>query len=370
MLKTSLRLTWRGLNHLTRMALVIAVLLTLVGGALILGLHYWILPDIERYHDDITASLTQVIGQPVTIGKIEADWRGIRPHLMLSDVRILEKNKPGMTALALQHVDGVVGWLTLLRGEVRLHSLELDQPDLLVRRDAQGALHIAGVALSEQSSGSNGLADWLLHQTYLVVRDARVTWLDEQHATPALVFNQLNLLIENRGRHHRFALRALPPTELSAQLDVRGDFSGRSFNDLNAWRGQLYTQLDYADVAAWRTWLPLPAGFTRGRGALRGWLGVAGGKVNQVTVDLALADVQAQLAEGLSPLDLHTLRGRIVWLESAQGVEVSTNQLSLRTNDVTVPPTDFYLRLVHAAGKSRLAARFAPAPWSWPISLP
>ncbi len=154
MLKTSLRLTWRGLNHLTRIALVIAVLLTLVGGALILGLRYWILPDIERYHNDITASLTQAIGQPVTIGKIEADWRGMRPHLMLSDVRILEKNKPGMTALALQHVDGVVGWLTLLRGEVRLHSLELDQPDLLVRRDAQGELHIAGVALSEQSSGS------------------------------------------------------------------------------------------------------------------------------------------------------------------------------------------------------------------------
>ncbi len=191
----------------------------------------------------------------------------------------------------------------------------------------------------------------MLHQTYLVVRDARITWLDEQHATPALVFNQLNLLIENRGRHHRFALRALPPSELSAQLDVRGDFSGRSFNDLKAWRGQLYTQLDYADVAAWRTWLPLPVGFKRGRGALRGWLGVAEGKVNQVTADLALADVGAQLAEGLSPLDLHTLRGRVGWMDSAQGVEVSTTRLSLRTNDVTVPPTDFYLRLVHASGK-------------------
>ena len=351
MLKTSLRLTWRGLNHLTRIALVVAVLLTLIGGALILSLRYWILPDIERYHDVIASSFSQAIGQPVSIGKIEADWRGMRPHLMLEDVRILEKNKPGVTVLALQHVDGVVGWLTLLRGEMRLHSLEFEQPDLLIRRDAQGLLHIAGVALSGQSSDQNGLADWLLHQTYLVVRNARITWLDEQHAAPALVFNQLNLLIENRGRHHRFALRALPPAELSSQLDVRGDFSGRSFYDLDAWRGQLYTQLNYADMVAWRTWLPLPAEIKRGRGAMRGWLSVVHGKVNQVTADLALADVQAQLAEGASPLDLHTLHGRIGWMESAQGIEVSTNQLSLLAEGVALPPTDFYLRLAQASDK-------------------
>ena len=162
MFKNSLRLTWLGLNHLTRIVLVIVVLITLVSGALMLSLRYWILPNIDRYHEVITTSLSQVIGQPVFIGKIEADWRGLRPHLKLTDSRILEKNKTGMTALALQHVDVVVGWLTVLRGEMRLHSLELDQPNLLVRRDAQGLLHIAGVALSAQSSGHDGLADWLL----------------------------------------------------------------------------------------------------------------------------------------------------------------------------------------------------------------
>ena len=351
MLKSSLRLTWRGLNHLTRIVLVMAVILTLAGGSITLALRYWILPNIELYHDAITQSISHAIDQPVSIGKIEADWQGIRPHLLLTDVRILEKNQPGTTALALHHVDAVMGWLTLLRGEVRLHSLELDQPDLLVRRDAQGVLHVAGIALTEQTSGQNGLADWLLHQTYLVVRNARISWLDEQHATPALIFNQLNLLIENRGRHHRFALRAMPPAALSARLDVRGDFSGQSFYDLKEWRGQLYTQLDYADVAAWRPWLPLPGGFKQGRGALRGWLEIAHGKVEQVTSDLALAEVQAQLGEGLKPLDLHSLRGRIAWGESEQGFEVSTRQLTLKTDTVKLQPTDFNLHMTHASGK-------------------
>lgn len=349
MLKTSLRLAWRGLNHLTRIALVAAMLLAFAIGMLVLGLRYWILPDIEHYHDEITASVSQAIGLPVTVGRIEADWRGVRPHLSFTDVRILDKNKPGTTALALQHVDGVVSWRSLIWGGLRLYSLELDQPDLLVRRDAQGLLHIAGVTLADQSSGQNGLANWLLHQTYIAVRNARVTWLDEQRAAPPLVFNQLNLLIENSWRHHRFSVNALPPADLSAQLDVRGDFIGRSFNDLKAWEGQLYTRLDYADVSAWRTWLPLPAGFKRGRGALRGWLGFDNGKVIQLTADLVLADVRAQLGEGLLPLDLRTLRGRIGWQESAQGTEVSTHQLALRTEGVVVPPTDFYLRVANAS---------------------
>jgi len=351
MLKTSLRLTWRGLNHLTRIVLVMAIILTLSCGAVILALRYWILPNIELYHEVITRSIGHAIDQPVTIGKIEADWQGIRPHLLLTDVLILEKTNPGTTALALHHVDAVLGWLSLLRGEMRLHSLELDQPDFLVRRDAQGVLHVAGIALTEQAAGQSGLADWLLHQTYLVVRNARISWLDEQHAAPALIFNQLNLLIENRGYHHRFALRAMPPAALSARLDVRGDFSGQSFYDLNAWRGQLFTQLDYAEVAAWRTWLPLPGGFKQGRGALRGWLEVAHGKVENVTADLALADVQAQLGEGLKLLDIQTLRGRVAWGESEQSLEVSARQLTLKTDALKLQPTDFDLHLIHASGK-------------------
>jgi uncharacterized protein (TIGR02099 family) len=355
MLKTTLHFTFRGLNYFGRAALTGAVLLALAIASLMLVLRYWVLPDIERYHGIITVAASRAIGQPVSIGKIEADWRGIRPHLSLNDVRILDKDKQGQIALVLQHVDSVLAWTTLLGGEIRLYSLELDQPDLLVKRDARGMLHIAGVALSDQPA-DNQLADWLLHQSRVVVRGARITWLDELRAAPPLVFDRVNLSIVNTWRRHRFAVRAQPPAELSAPIDVRGDFSGSSFGDLDEWRGQLYAQLDYTDVAAWRTWLPLPASLKQGRGALRGWLGVAGGKVTQLTADLALADVRAQLAEDLSPLEVRALRGRVGWKGTAQDMEISTRQLSLQMNNgLVLQPTDFYLRLAAASNK-QLAA--------------
>lgn len=350
MLKTSLRLAWRGLNHLTQLAVIGSIVLLFAGAAGLLTLRYWVLPDIERYHDTITALASEAIGQTVRIGKIEADWHGFRPRLRLTDVRILDRQ--GQTALVLGKVENEVAWSSLVTGEVRLYSLELNQPDLLIKRDAQGRLFIAGVPLSAAPASGSSLADWLLDPSRIVVRDARITWVDEQRGSPPLVLNAVNLLIDNGWRRHRFALRALPPAALAAQLDVRGDFYGHTFNDLPAWEGRLYTQLDYADVAAWRTWLTLPIPLRRGRGAVRGWLGVDNGRISWLTADLALSDVRTRLAEDLPPLDVNVLRGRVGWSDVAQGIEISTSNFSLRlSNGFVLPPTDFYLRLAEANGQ-------------------
>ncbi len=348
MLKASLRLTVRSLNLMSRVVLAGALLIFLIVTGSLLSLRYWVLPDIERYHDDIASSISAAIGQPLSIGTIEADWSGLSPHLSLTDVRILNKDKPGQVVLALPHVDGVVSWMTLVSGEVRLHSLELDKPDLQIRRDENGSLYVAGIALSGESADT-GLTDWLLHQRHVTVRDARITWGDELRAAPPLVFDQLNLNIENKSRHHRFTLRALPPPELSGLLDVRGDLVGWNPGEPNTLRGQLYTQLAYADVGAWRPWLRLPTEFKRGRGALRGWFDLSDGRISEVTADLALADVQAQLGADLPLLNLRTLRGRVGWNRSAEGIEVTTRRLSLvMRNGLALRPTDFFLRYVPA----------------------
>jgi uncharacterized protein (TIGR02099 family) len=154
------------------------------------------------------------------------------------------------------------------------------------------------------------------------------------------------LSIENRRGRHRFALRASAPENLASRLDVRGNFYGDSFADISDWRGQLYTQLDYADVLAWKPWVTLPNAFKHGKGALRMWLGFEQGKLRSVDADVALAGVQARLAEELPLLDLRELRGRIGWHQLERGFEINTQQLALKMRDgFELKPTDFYLRL-------------------------
>lgn len=346
MLKTFLLITGRTLTLLRRISFAVMLLLAFACAGLILTLRYAVLPDIERFHDDITRSVGKAIGMAVEIGKIEADWQGLGPHLRLSDIRILDKQQ--RATLALQRVDIVVSWMTIFTGELRLASLEIDQPDLMIKRDAQGILQISGVQLAAKSADNN-FSNMLLNQSRIVVRGAHISWLDEQQAKPLLVFEQVNLLIENSWDHHRFAMRAVPPQELSTQLDVRGDFYGESFDDLNSWSGEIFTQLDYADLAAWKTWLPLPDALKQGRGALRGWLGVADGKIKQITTDLALVNVETRLASDLQPLDLRVLSGRLGWRDVGQGFEISLRNFSLKLFDSFVlKPTDAFFRLSNA----------------------
>ncbi|TAN86710.1 MAG: TIGR02099 family protein [Gallionella sp.] len=336
------RLLWHSLNWLMRLAIVASAVVAVLIALAIIALRYWLLPDIERYHDVITASLSGAIGNPVTIGKIEGDWQGLRPRLDFTDVRILDGQR--QPALVLPHISNTLSWTSLFRAELRLASLEIDRPELLVRRDAQGGVHVGGVAISQQ--GSNGdLADWSLHQPRMVVRDALIVWLDEQRGAPPLVLENVDVRIESLFNRHRFALRAAPPNELASPLDVRGDFRGASFDDLNAWRGQIFAQLDYTDVTAWRPWLDLPGEFSRGRGALRGWLTVQDGKIAQLTADLDLRDVATRLAEDVPEMALSSLRGRAAWKNVPGGMEISTRRLAMRLRDgVELQPTDFYFR--------------------------
>ena len=40
----------------------------------LLALRFWLLPDIERYREAIVAAASRAVGQPVSIGGVDADW--------------------------------------------------------------------------------------------------------------------------------------------------------------------------------------------------------------------------------------------------------------------------------------------------------
>ncbi|MDD4930016.1 MAG: YhdP family protein [Gallionella sp.] len=331
------------------MTIVVSAVTAVLCAVIIMILRYWLLPEIEQFHGKISAALTSAMGNPVSIGKIKGDWDGLHPHLNFTDVRILDAL--GKPALVLPRIDASVSWLSLLAAELRLSSLEIDRPELLIRQDTQGRIFIGSVAMKSEGS-NNDLANWLLHQSHMAVHNAVIVWLDEQHGAPPLVLDRVNLRIESLFDHHQFALLAVPPIELSSPLDVRGDFHGSRFDEPDKWNGQLFTQLDYSNILAWRPWIKLPDELSRGQGAFRSWLGVTNGKISQFTADLVLHDVATRLADNVPEMDVHFLRGRAAWKTVEDGWEVSTRKLSMRLhNGVRLQPTDFYLRLVQEGQK-------------------
>lgn len=338
-----LKATARRLHRLIISALVLA---GLSFALLVLGLRYWLLPNIAEYREDIAASISRAAGQRVTIGAIGAGWDGLRPHLSLRQLEVYDHQDK--SALTLEHIEGTLAWWGLALGEIRLHSLEIDQPNLILRRTVNGEIYVGGVWINQPGSES-GFADWVLGQHRIIVRDATLSWRDELRQAQPLELANVNLRVENRGHRHRFGLRAVPPRSLALPLDLRGDLRGDSLRDLSGWEGTLYARLDYADIAAGRTWLDLPFQLERGSGGVRAWLTLGEKQLRGVIADVQLDDVLARLAPDLPQLDLAHLGGRISWRDLDPGQSLQTSKLSFGLrNGLSFSQSDFRLKAIPA----------------------
>lgn len=328
---------------------------TISFSSLLLLLRYWLLPDIEHYRETIASVISEASGQHITFGEISANWDGFRPHMMLRTIKVHDKE--GNVSLLLHRVEGTLSWRSLLHGELRLREIRIEQPDLIIHRDSSGAIHVAGFALtSELTDDANGFSDWLLRQRQVIINNASILWQDDLRGAPELEL-LVNLRLENHGNHHRFGIRATPPAESTAQVDMRGDFTGESLNRPDQWRGQLFAQIDHADIGALRAWLPFPPEIkvSHGVGALRMWSRIDRGNIKKLTVDMRLHNVKTQPAGDLPQLNLARLQGRVGWQtikdSTKEGMELFARGLSASVHgEKELHPVNFSLRLISPRG--------------------
>jgi uncharacterized protein (TIGR02099 family) len=329
------------MKRLWRATEVLAWTAFFVFAALVLALRFWVLPDIERYRGEIVSGVSSALGLQVKIGAIDAGWDGLRPQVGFSDVRIYDRE--GREALVLPRVENVIGWRTLLRRELTLHTLAIEAPRMVVRRDAAGAFHVAGLRLGAEPGDGSG-TDWLLAQSEITVRGAEIEWRDDLRNAPPLVLRALTLRLRNSGHEHSIGVVAQPPVELGSSLELRAELGGRTVNDLAAWNGRVYAELGYTDLAAWKPWVDYPIDVRQGQGALRVWASLRNGRVTEGTADLSLTGVRASLADYVDPLELVSLQGRIQGRALDDGVELSGRGLALvMERGPAIPQTDFQI---------------------------
>lgn len=329
-----------------RTLLWVTFAVTLAIGSVVLGLRYWLLPNIDHFREDIERVVSEATRQHIAIGRISGNWDGLRPRLVLENVTVHDKaDRP---ALELSRVDGTLSWRSLAVMNVSFHALDIYRPALDVRRDARGGIRVAGIELDAAGGDGGGFADWLLHQPDIEIHDASLNWTDEQRGAPTLALSHVNLQLVNRGRRHRFGLQAEAAPHIARGLDIRGDLRGRSFDALSEWNGRLFVQLDYIDIAAWRTWVSFPVEFPRGSGALRTWLTFDRDVLTQAIADVKLADVHTRLRADLPELELDALSGRFGWKTTPNGYEINATKLGFATArlGIALPPADVALRVM------------------------
>lgn len=289
-------------------------------GLLVLALRYWLLPDVDAMRPRIERIASAALNAPVAIGRIEASWRRLNPVVALTDVTVQGRGVQGATPLTLPRIDGTLSWRSVVAFEPRFLDLRLQSPELDIVLLADGAISIGGIVVDAHSRGGEGneALDWLLAQRKVMIDDGRVNLRDERsgvndRGVRTLAFTDVSLLLKSGFASNRFAVRASPPSDFAAPLDVRAEVHPPPFgrrSDVRRWRGELFAQVDYLDLAQLNTWLQRPFAIRSANGAARVWVEFDDANWQSATADLAMTGVNAKLAADLQPLQFASLQGR------------------------------------------------------------
>ena len=324
----------KSLTWAYRIAYVALGTIVLTGLLSVIILRYFVLPHIDDYKPKIVQSLSQILGQKVTIGNIYANWDSINPQLSIFNVDIYDKEN--RIALSLRHIEGSLSWSSLPLLEPRLASFSIYQPELTIRREKDGTVYVAGVSMSGPSKPE--FPNWLLRQAKVNILDANIVWQDDMRGAPALNLDKLNLQLENpawdsiRGRHD-FSLRATPSAATSKPIDIRGKVFGKDVSQIQQWHGTVYAKVEGTDIAAWRSWLDYPFDLREGHGAAQFWVDFADNQIESFTTDIALDKVVTRLPYNGVENSFNHIAGRLKWLRQKDGQEIQGESIKIVTSD-------------------------------------
>ncbi len=306
-----LRKSWRWLCRLTLWLAGAMLTIMLIAAILI---HFWIMPNISQYKNDIAAFASQTAQQKVAIGDIKASWEGINPHLSISNIDISDAQN--RAALALTNVEVSLSWLSIPMLEPHLNTLVIRSPELTIRRIASGEIFVAGISVSGESRPA--LPNWLLRQNTVEISQAKIIWLDEKRSVPALSLDKFNLQLRSplwKGlvQNHSFSISTVPSAGTSQPILIDGSFYGNDVSKTQEWNGHINLQLKEADLTAFKTWMDYPLDIHTGVGSTNIKTRFRNHALESIASTVDIQNLQLQVKPGVSPVSLRKLSGNINW---------------------------------------------------------
>jgi uncharacterized protein (TIGR02099 family) len=319
------------------------LLLVIAFASAVLWLRYVTLPHVETWRPEIVASIEKASGMDVDIRRLQGGWYGLRPSLSMEGFRL--RDRKGKAVVAFARAEVTLSWWALLFGEVRFHDVDLDRPELVLRRGADGLVYLADKPLNPDRPGDDGaFSRWLLAQPSLQVHEATLVWRDEKAGAPEVRLTNVEINMRRKGRHHLAALTGTPPRDLAGPIDLRADLLVERQGEGWDVTGSVYGTSPDTNLARLREVLPLPETLRTGVGGLRAWVSFNQEGIQEITADLNLRDAKAQLAADALPLDLASVAGRAVYRAEPSGFYFGTEGLRLRTaSGMEARPASFSL---------------------------
>lgn len=210
--------------------------------ALVLTLARTLLPHADTYHDEIQQLISERAEQPVKIGTVTAQWRGITPYLVVTNIDLLDTE--GKTSL-LHFGSAAIGldlWQSLLQKQVVFSSLTMRELRLYVTRYKDGHIDVHGLSPRDEPAVANGsgqLAGWLFGQPDIGIEDSELVWTDKASGHDQVRFSNVSLRMRNIRQRHLLEGRVGLPEEFGRSVKLALDIEG-DMQQPREWVGSLF----------------------------------------------------------------------------------------------------------------------------------
>jgi uncharacterized protein (TIGR02099 family) len=300
-----------------------------------LVIQFVVFPNINQYKNEIANYLSTATKQKVAIGEIKVDWKKFDPHLSLSNITLFDaQNRP---ALQLNDTEILVSWLSIPKLEAHLAELRIVKPELTIRRLKNGEIFVAGI--STQGESKPDLANWLLRQSKIKIKDAKVTWLDEMRDAPALSLNELDIELlsppwKSLIKHHRLSVDATPSVGTKTPITLQAEFYGNDIAELESWHGNANLHLKNAYIPDFKAWVDDPLQISAASGNAHVYLTFAHQKIEAINAQLQLEKLAFQPKPELPRIVLDKLSGEIHWADTILEKSLRLKNVNLAQHSV------------------------------------
>lgn len=326
-------------------------------------------PLAGRYPQAFEQALSGYTGQPVSIGQVQATWAGLRPRLVLSDLRLLDRSGERTPLKLPQAYLELDIWRSVMSLRLQPSLLILVSPQVTLTRHPDGSIALAGMERDAHPGASAATAaGWLMSQERLGVEAGHLVWCDEKAypqshsqthshtysqsysnrqagtAGPCVAIYDVFLRLDNDGARHRVQGLARLPKRIGSRIELGIEIQGNPFAG-PSWTGSFYAKGERLELAEGSLG-DVVGGLLNSASVSGSCDAVLRGEINQAGLQHVRAEVLARgvrLQSAIASVALSQLSGTMVWERRAQGWRLSAERLILARERSQWPATSITL---------------------------
>ena len=298
------------LTKISAISLTIAFCVSIALGQV--AIRYWIWPQFETKKTQLEQFVSNSLGVQVSIGELHASWVDLRPAFEISNLtfKSLSNNQidSKKSLLEIPRIEAVLAWDTIWRLTPSFYKLSVNKADVKITRDQSGQWFVAGVAIPEPNSNSDGL-DWLLAQRELSINNLDVDIIDQHDKTSSYQFQIEQFTTTNSKREHKFNLAATSSwssEKITAQGQFQHSFLSNKANWQN-WQGDISWNVSQFNLAKFLSATHLPIKSTSGILNTNGQVFLHNGKLTDGQININAANIDIFWEKQKNSLNLKSL---------------------------------------------------------------